>query len=313
MQRRKLGNTTLETSILGFGASPLGDVFARTDPAEGERAVHCAIDRGINFFDVSPYYGLTLAEERLGKALQGRRHEVLLATKAGRYGAAEFDFSAQGIRKGVEASLRRLRTDHVELLQVHDVEFGSVEQIIDETLPALQSLKQEGKARFIGITSYSLHLLVRIAQAFPVDTILSYCRYNLLFTDMDEMLTPFAADRGIGLINASPLVMGLLTPQGAPVWHPAQTEARAAAQRMQEICTSHGTDIATVALQFCLAHPQVSSTLTGMSTVAETEANVMIASTPINGDLLKELRGVLGATRLQPWPSGRPENQDPPS
>src|ERR1700730_15846431 len=130
MEYRKLGGTGLEVSMLGFGASPLGNVFGTTDPTEGKRAVHLAIDRGINFFDVSPYYGLTLAEDRLGEALVGSRDKVVLATKCGRYGADHFDFSARRVTASIDESLKRLRTDYVDLLQAHDVEFGDVQQII---------------------------------------------------------------------------------------------------------------------------------------------------------------------------------------
>ncbi len=310
MQRRTLGNTSLETSVIGFGASPLGDVFARTDPSEGVRAVQCAMDWGVNFFDVSPYYGLTLAEERLGAALEGRRSDVVLATKAGRYGVDVFDFSREGIRKRLEGSLKRLRTDHVDLLQAHDIEFGSAEQIIHETVPALRELQQQGKARYIGITGYSLQFLVAVAKAVPVDTVLSYCRYNLLFTDMDEVLTPFATTEGIGLINASPMAMGLLTSRGAPSWHPAPAKVRQAAERVREICRAHNTDVATVALQFCLAHSHVSSTLVGMSSVSEVEANLAAAEAPLVPALVSEIRSAVGSQRLNPWPSGRRENQD---
>jgi L-galactose dehydrogenase len=113
-----LGQTELNVSIIGFGASPLGDVFGPVDPAEGGRAVSSAIDLGINFFDVSPYYGRTLAEERLGDALVGRRDSIILATKCGRYGPQDFDFSAERVRQGVEESLKRLRTDYVGLFDL---------------------------------------------------------------------------------------------------------------------------------------------------------------------------------------------------
>jgi L-galactose dehydrogenase len=177
MEFRRLGRTDLQISVVGFGASPLGDVFRLIDTEEGRRAVHLAIEEGINFFDVSPYYGVTLAEERLGQALSGRRDKVILATKCGRYGFRDFDFSAQRVQSSVEESLGRLRTDYVDLLQAHDVEFGDVNQIIDEMVPAMPRLQQEGKARYIGISGYPLKVLMRIAEKVPVDGILSYCRY----------------------------------------------------------------------------------------------------------------------------------------
>ena len=208
MEYRKLGQTDLNLSLIGFGSAALGDVFGDIDPGEGMRAVHLAVDSGINFFDTSPYYGITLAETRLGAALAGRRDRVILATKCGRYGMAEFDFSAKRVIASMDESLRRLQTDYIDLFQAHDVEFGDAQQIIHETLPALRQLQQQGKARYIGITGYPPKLLRRIAEAAPVDSILTYCHYNLMNTDMDEVLTAFARERGIGLINASGFAHG---------------------------------------------------------------------------------------------------------
>jgi L-galactose dehydrogenase len=154
MDYRKLGKTDLNLSLIGFGGAALGGVFGEIDPGEGMRAVHLAVDSGINFFDTSPYYGITLAETRLGAALAGRRERVILATKCGRYGMAEFDFSAKRVTASMDESLRRLQTDYIDLFQVHDLEFGDAQQIIDETLPALRQLQQQGKARYVGITGY---------------------------------------------------------------------------------------------------------------------------------------------------------------
>src|ERR1700691_5173748 len=110
MEYATLGRTGLRVSKLGFGGSPLGNEFGETDPAEGERAVHCAIDLGINYFDVAPYYGRTLAEKPLGAALAGRRDEGIPGTKCGRYDVNGFDFSAARIRSSIDESLQRLRT-----------------------------------------------------------------------------------------------------------------------------------------------------------------------------------------------------------
>ncbi|HEV2274993.1 MAG TPA: aldo/keto reductase [Acidobacteriaceae bacterium] len=309
-RHRRLGRTDLQVFPIGFGASPLGDVFGTTDAGEGKRAVHAAIDSGINFFDVAPYYGRTLAEKRLGEALAGRRHQVLVATKCGRYGQTEFDFSARRVTAGVDESLKRLQTDYVDLLQVHDVEFGDAQQIIDETLPALRLLQEQGKARYIGITGYGLKLLVRIAKATPVDTVLSYCRYNLMNRDMDEILTPFASERQLGLINASPLNMGVLTAEGAPAWHPAPPQVLEAGRKAAQLCRSRGADISALALRFCLDHPYVSTTLVGMSTVREVEANLAVMQGKIDSELLAEVEALLAPVFGSTWPSGKEENRD---
>ena len=226
MQYRKLGKTDLTVSILGFGASPLGNEFGEIDIAEGERAVHYAIDHGINYFDVAPYYGRTVAETRLGKALEGRRAKVVLATKCCRYDVAGFDFSARRVKADIDASLQRLKTDRVDLLQLHDIEFGNLRQIIEETIPAAREVQRSGKARYIGITGFPPKVLREAASQVPVDAILSYARYNLMVTDLDDVLRPFCEEHGVGLINGSPLHMRILTDEGAPAWHPASQEVK---------------------------------------------------------------------------------------
>lgn len=306
MEYRKLGRTALEVSILGFGTATLGDIYGTTDPAEATRAVHLAIERGINFFDSSPYYGLTLSERRLGQALAGKRDQVILATKAGRYGLAEFDFSSKRILASIDESLRRLQTDYLDLFQAHDVEFGDYAQIVNETLPALRKIQESGKARYVGITGYPPNFLRKIAEQMPVDTVLSYCHYNLLNTRMDEALTPFAKAHSIGLINASALHMGILTERGAPAWHPASADVHEAARRILELCKQRSQPISATALRFALDHPYVSSTLVGMATQAEVMANLELLRMKSESDFLAEIRAAVGNSFNLEWPSGKP-------
>ena len=310
MGYRRLGQTELTISVMGFGASPLGNVFGLSDPDEGARAVHFAIDEGINFFDVSPYYGQTLAEERLGQALLGKRERVVLSSKCGRYGVVEFDFSAKRVRTSVEDSLKRLHTDYLDLLQVHDVEFGSVEQIINETLPAIRRIQDEGKTRYVGISGYPLQVLTKIAQRAPVDSVLSYCRYNLLIDDMDSVLVPAAEGLGIGIINASPLHMGVLTEQGGPDWHPAPPELHLAVKTALAFCHEHGIDLTELALRFCFDHPRVASTLVGMSTTEQVRRNLSAFGSPADPELVREVKAILAPAANIVWPSGKLENHD---
>jgi len=307
MEYGTLGRTGLRVSKLGFGGSPLGNEFGEADPAEAERAVHCAIDLGINYFDVAPYYGRTLAETRLGATLVGRRDKVVLATKCGRYDVAKFDFSATRLRASIDESLQRLRTDYLDVFLAHDIEFVDASQIVNEAIPTMRALQREGKARFIGITGLQLNMLRKVAEAAPVDVILSYCRYNLLITDMDDLLTPFVQERGIGLINASPLHMGILTPNGPPPWHPASSEVKEAGR---SIAQRHGARISDLALQFCLAHPYVATTLAGMSTVEQVRQNVAAATIAADSELVAEIRSTVSTVVNRSWPSGLPENQD---
>jgi L-galactose dehydrogenase len=310
MQYRTLARSDLRVSVIGFGASPLGNEFQVIDEREGERAVHHAIDHGINFFDVSPYYGRTLAEQRLGAALSGRREQVVLATKCGRYDTNHFDFSAARVAASLEESLRRLRTDYVDILHAHDIEFADREQIVNETLPAMRRLKEQGKARLIGVTGFPLKLLADVAIRGGADVVMSYCRYNLLVRDLDVHLAPVLERTEIGLLNASPLHMGILTERGAPAWHPAPGNVREAGKRAIAVARANGLDPAAAALRFCLGHPYISSTFIGMSSVNEVDANLKALDLQLPPDFLAEVERVAGDALNRTWPSGRPENQD---
>jgi L-galactose dehydrogenase len=310
MEYRQLGKTDLKLSVIGFGTSAFGDVFGKVDAAEAARAAHLAIDNGINFFDSSPYYGITLAETRLGEALVGRRDRVILATKCGRYGFDEFDFSAKRVTASIDESLRRLRTDYIDLFQAHDIEFGDVNQVIHETLPALRQLQQQGKVRYIGITGFPPKLLRRVAETVRVDSILSYCHYNLVNTRMDEILTGFVQEHGIGLINASGLCMGLLTEKGPPDWHPAPPALREAGRKVAQFCRDRGASISELGLRFCFEYPFVSSTLVGISTRSDVEAALKLLQATTDQELTGEVEALLAPVFDIEWPSGRPENQE---
>ncbi|HYI92029.1 MAG TPA: aldo/keto reductase [Bryobacteraceae bacterium] len=308
MRYNSLGVTGLRVSELGFGAAPLGDEYGAADPQEMKRALHFAIENGINFIDVAPYYGRTLAEARLGEMLQGRRQEVILATKCARYDTDGFDFSPAGIRRSVDQSLQRLKTDYVDIMHVHDVEFGCKRQIVEETIPQLRRIQEQGKARFIGITGLSLKMLRQIADAAPVDCILSYCRYTLLNRDLDSKLTPFARSRQVGLLNASPLHMRLLAETGPPEWHPAPAEVKAAAKDVVELCRRYGANASRIALQFALQHSYVSSTFVGISTVDEARNNLEAISDRPDPKLLLEIEKLAAPVQGMTWVTGYAEN-----
>jgi len=192
---RTLGRCGPLISELGFGASPLGGIFGTFAEQDGIGAVHSALDAGINFLDVSPYYGLTVAETILGKALRGiDRDRYVLATKVGRYGDKVFDFSAARVARSVRESMGRLGVRHIDLIQCHDVEFGSLDQIVEETIPVLRALQDSGLIRWVGITGYPLPALLHIARRTGVDTVMSYCQYTL----QDRRLAAHAADSARG-------------------------------------------------------------------------------------------------------------------
>jgi len=310
MEYRTLGTTDLRVSAVGYGASPLGGVFGAIDPAEGIRAVRTALDLGVNFIDVSPFYGATTAETLLGKALRGiDRSSYILATKVGRYGETDFDFSARRVVRSVDESLGRLGCEHIDLIQCHDIEFGDLHQVVEETIPALQSLREYGKVRLVGVTGYPLEALAYVADRARVDTVLSYGRYTLLDRELLRW-TPRFSSSGIAVINASPLAMGLLTESEAPAWHPAPAPLRERARRAAQLCRQRGIDIARVALSFAVAAPQFATTVVGSATAAYVTRSVRWAQESVDGDLLNEIEALVSPVLNTPWRIGRPETSD---
>jgi L-galactose dehydrogenase len=308
MLYRPLGNTGLNVSILSYGASSLGGVFRRIDENEGIRAVHHAIDVGINFIDVSPYYGLTRAETVLGRALREiGRERYYLATKVGRYGDSEFDFSARRVTASVDESLLRLNVEYVDLIQCHDIEYGNLDQVVSETIPALRALRDAGKVRFIGVTGLPLRIFGYVLDNAEVDTILSYCHYCLNDTSLETLL-PRLREKGVGVVNASPLGMGLLTNRGVPAWHPAPGEIRDACARAAAFCRSKDLDIARLAVQFSTANPEIATTLVGTASLENLARNVRWLSDPPDPEMLAAVLRILEPVHNRTWPSGRPEN-----
>lgn len=308
MEYRELGKTGWKVSVLGFGASPLGGVFGEVSQEEATSAVHTALELGINFFDVAPYYGLTKAETALGNAMANiSRSAYYLATKVGRYGSADFDFSAERILRSVDESLSRLKTDYIDLIQCHDIEFGSLDQVINETLPALQTLKAEGKVRAIGISGLPLNIFTHVLDRAETDTVLSYCHYSLNDTTLAALL-PYFAEKQVGIINAAPLSMGLLSHTPPPVWHPAPVELQEACARAAASCHEQGVNISRLALQFSLAEPRIATTLVGMGSVQQVRDNVACVGTPPDAELLAEVQSLLASVHNLIWASGRPEN-----
>ena len=310
MNYRPLGRTGLKVSVLGFGGSSLGSVFREIDEREGIRAVHAAVEHGINFIDTSPFYGLTRAEEVLGKALREiPRERYLLATKVGRYGYKEpdFDFSAARVTRSVDESLERLGTDHVDLIQVHDMEFGSVDQIVAETLPALRRVQAAGKARFVGITCLPLRLFRQVIDRVQVDQVQSYCHYCLNDTSLSSLL-PYLGERGIGIINSAPMAMRLLSSEGPPSWHPAPADVRARCAEAARYCESRGGDLSRLALQFSVACPDIATNVVGTASPSRILQNIRDIEEPLDQELLLGVQRILKPIQDVTWPSGLPEN-----
>lgn len=287
--------------------------FVRDDgaqEADGIKAVHEAVKRGVNFFDVSPYYGRTLAETVLGKALrQLPRDSFVVSTKVGRYDSAKFDFSADRVKRSVDESMKRLGVSYLDIVQCHDIEFGDLDQIVKETIPALNKLKKAGKIGAVGITGYPLEIfpyVLSCVEPGSVDTVLSYCHYCLQ-NDRLRLLFDALKKHNVGVINASPLSMGLLTPGGPRDWHPADAETKEAARQASKLCAERGSNLASVAMQFALGVDSgfVANTLVGIDSVDTLDRNIGLMSSQPDLELIAEVQDVFRGVQNRRWSSGK--------
>src|SRR3954468_8596989 len=244
MERRPLGKTGITLPVLSFGASSLGQEFRQVDVNEALRSVRVALDCGMNFIDTSPYYGRGMSEVLLGLALRDvPRDSYLLGTKLGRYAPQQFNFSAKRVAESVDVSLERMKVDHLDVILCHDIEFVDMRQIVDETLPALRKVQQQGKTRFVGVSGYPMKMFRYVLDRTDLDVVLSYNHYTLQNTMLAE-LVPYLKSKGVGIMNAAPFSARLLTNSPLPRWHKATEEVREVARRAAEHCASRGVDIA---------------------------------------------------------------------
>ncbi len=286
----------MDVSILSFGASALGNVFGASDEGMGIRTVHAAMDHGINYFDVSPFYGDTLAETVLGKALKSiARDKYYLATKTGRFAKGNFDFSPKTIKKSLEESLNRLNVEYLDVLQLHDIEYQNRKHlpiVINESIPYLYELKAKGLIRYAGITSYPIEVFKKVYEAAPVDTMLCHGHYMLNDTLMEELI-PYAKKDGVGLIAATPLGMGLLTERGVADWHPAGSLDKEVVQKAIACCKEHGTTIEELALQFGVSNPDIPTNLVSTSKEQRIIDNIKTIEKELDLDLLRKVQDIL--------------------
>ncbi|WP_232058157.1 aldo/keto reductase [Cohnella abietis] len=267
-----LGKTGLKVSQLGLGGAPLAGDFGKTDEEEVQRLIHESIDSGINIIDTAPLYGRGESERRIGKALKGRRESVVLASKAVR---SDLSYDYASTIGSVEDSLNRLQTDWIDLLQIHDVEKQQYEVIMNETVPALQKLQQDGKIRYIGVTTRDLQLLMRYMRTACFDAIQFYARYMLIdYTAKDEVL-PLASSMGIGVINGSVLGMGILA--DAPAHFLDQETLDQAEYRMEQLKflrKQESKGLIEPGMRFSLGNPDIHVTLTGTSSLNSLRNNL---------------------------------------
>ena len=316
-----LGSSGVEVGGLGLGAAPLGNLFTEVDDEQAYQAVNVAWQQGIRYFDTAPHYGIGLSERRLGAALRDRpRAEYTISTKVGRRlepvetvtgddladgfavpatSRRVWDFTADGIRRTLDASLDRLGLDRVDIVYLHDPD-DHAEQAFREGYPALEKLRAEGVVGAIGAGMNQAGMLTRFIQDTDVDVVLCAGRYTLLDQSALTELLPSAVARGKSVIIGGAFNSGLLAdPKPDATYNYAQAPAELLdrALRMKEAAERHGTTLRAAALAFCAAHPAVASVLVGARSEAEVRDCAEQFAAKVPGAFWQELRdtGLLSA------------------
>ena len=307
MKYYEIGKTGMKVSYLSFGASSLGGVFHEINENRALEAVYTAVDHGMNFIDVSPYYGHYKAETVLGKALLNiDRNKYYLSTKVGRYGkngVNTWDYSAKRAKESVYESMERLHIDYIDLINVHDIEFADLNQVVNETLPALCELREEGVVKHVGITDLQPENIEWVINHVPegtVESVLCFCHYCLNDDRLVDYMD-FLESKGIGIINASPLSMGLLSKRGVPAWHPAPKALVEACQKAVAHCEAKNYPIEKLAIQYSVSNPRIATTLFSSANPDNVLKNIQYTEEPIDWELVKEVQDIIGDQKRVGW------------
>src|SRR5258706_2307970 len=308
LPQRPLGKTGLNLSVVSFGASSLGQEFRKVDVNEALRSVHMALDSGMNFIDTAPFYGRGMSEVLLGIALRDiPRDRYLLGTKLGRYDLAHFDFSPKRVMESIDVSLHRLGVSHLDICLCHDIEFVDMAQVVEETIPALRKVQQQGKVRYIGISGYPMKIFKYVLNRTSLDVVLSYNQYTLQNTRLAD-LVPYLQSKGIGIMNAGPFAARLLTNAALPQWHKEPGNVKAACRRAAEHCQKRGVDIAKLAVQFSAANPDIATTIAGSANPENVRKWAQWVQEPTDQTLLNEVLEILAPVKNIGHSEGLPQN-----
>jgi len=281
----KLNKTVGE---LALGAGPFGGIYGGTEVAECGATLKQAINATVNYIDTAPWYGQGASEEMLGRFLpQHDRDSFVIATKVGRYSTDPkkmFDFSREATLKSVDESLKKLNLDYVDIIQVHDVEFApSLDIILNETLPALAEVVKAGKARMIGVTGYPIEPLDELIRRsnIPIDMVLCYTRGSMADQKLQQFV-PSWREKGIFIVNASPLAMGLFRRGGPQPWHPANDDLKEEIKKCIDLCNEQNIDISRLALRYALDSIDADIVLCGTAKTVELAENIANTLTPLS-------------------------------
>ncbi len=321
--KRQLGRTKLNVTVLGLGTATLGNLYAPVTDADAHATLTTAFDAGVRFVDTAPFYGHGWSEHRVGEVLRGyKRDDIVLSTKIGRllkptakvidggvFAAVlpfepVFDYSYDGVMRSVEDSLQRLSTHRIDVLLIHDVDrwtHGSEEaadrrrkEVLEGGYKAMVKLREGGAVGAIGAGLNEWDSCQKLAEASDLDCFLLAGRYSLLEQESLKTFLPLCAKRGIGIFLGGPYNTGILA-TGAVAgamynYAPAKPDILERVRKIEAVCQRHKVALASAALQFPLAHPAVCSVIPGAKTAAEVKRNIATIEAPVPRDFWAELK-----------------------
>ena len=337
-ETRKLGNTGVELTRLGFGTAPLGELFFKVDELTAAATLQAAWDAGIRYYDTAPYYGRGLSEIRVGRFLDSKpRWEFVLSTKTGRWffppadpdafqtgvwaGGLRFDhvhdYSYDGLMRSYEQSHMRLGMNRIDLLIIHDLDFwfhateqkvtAYLNQLFTSGWRALEELRKHKLIRGIGAGINEVGMMPRFLDMVGLDFFLVALRYTLMEQEVLEVEFPYCERMSVGVVVGGVYNSGITASGPVPGakynYTDATPEVLGKVERMQAICRKHDTPLAAAALQFPLAHPIVASVIPGAIGPKQVQQNVESFKRPISSELWSDLKREGLVSEKAPTPS----------
>jgi aryl-alcohol dehydrogenase-like predicted oxidoreductase len=322
MEYRRLGNTDLKLSVIGFGCWAMGGGWGQTDDRESIAAVRRALDLGINFFDTADIYGFGHSEKVLSKALGPRRKDVIIATKVGlawdEHGCMFRSSSRHHITNAVEASLKRLKTDYIDLYQIHWPDSHTPFEI---TMKTMDDLVKSGKVRYVGVSNFTVKQIEECMKIRPIDSLQP--PYNMLMREAEGDLLPFCKKNGIGVVAYGPLAYGLLTGKFTKDTKFPKTDWRSGelfpdpgdwqrhidlfhgrqfmrnlriVEKIKKIANKHGKTVGQLAIAWVLSNPAVTSAIVGVKRPSQIEENIGGTGWQISKEELLRIDEILNKT-----------------
>lgn len=293
----QVGKTGMHVSVLGFGAAPIAGIYGPILEDQAVETVKCALANGITLFDTAARYGNGLSELLLGQAFETvPRSSFVLATKLGFWAAAESQLSRKIIRdyvlQSIEGSMQRLKIDKLDVVHIHDP--GNKENALDQLFPVLADLRSEGVIGAVGTGCASVKMLTEFAREADFDCFLLAGGYNLIDQWAYEELFPTCIERNVSIFGGCVFATGILATGAQPgaryFYREAPPEIMDKVRRMEAVCARYGVPLRAAALQFCLAHPAMTSAVIGAISTEEVLSNIEVLQHPTPADFWRELK-----------------------